>query len=121
VGIVLLILAGFLAYSAIKLKPEETSTLLRVSLFSSLVGGMIFSAAGPALALFWVSQSPIPKVPLEKAFDYLETNEKVAWLIRLIPFDQQTDPELAVGRLVRLGPLKQQYSFVAPYEELAGY
>jgi len=121
VGLILLIIAIVLAYQTIKKKPEETPGLLRAALFVSLIGGMLFSAAGPGLALFWVSQSPIAKISASKAFDNLEKNERVHWLVRLIPFDPKKHPELAIGRLNRLGPPEQRYTFVAPYEELVGY
>jgi hypothetical protein len=121
VGLVLLLLAGVLAYWALTSAASETSTFLKASLLACLVTGVIFSAAGPGLALFWVSQSSIKKISAEKAFDSLKTNGEVRWLIRLIMFDPKTDPELSVGRLAKLGPPKQIFSFVANYEELVGY
>src|SRR5207302_1056641 len=38
-----------------------------------------------------------------------------------IPFDPVADPGLKVGKLERLGPPKQFFTFVANYEELVGY
>jgi hypothetical protein len=90
----------------------------------------LFSAAGPSLALFWVTQKPIEAASAEKpiqtvsaddAFDRLERNDRVEWLIRLISYDPKTDPQLSIHRLTRLGPPKQQYSFVAAYDELIGF
>lgn len=121
VGLLLLFLAAGLSYLALTKKPEEVTRLLVVSLFVSLVGGMVFSAAGPGLALFWVSKSPIKKVPVAEAFKNLEGNSRVKWLIRLVQYDPIHQPELAVGKLDHLGPEQQQYSFVGDYDELVGY
>jgi hypothetical protein len=119
-GLLLLALAALFAYKTITKKPEETSSGLRAGLFICLVGGMLFSAAGPALALFWVAQSPMAKVNTDKALTSLEKNDEVQWLIRLVPFDQKTDPGLSIDRLTHLGPPNQQFSFVAAYEDLVG-
>ena len=114
-GLLLLLLAAGLAYLAITTDVERTSALLKSSLFISLIGGMLFSAAGPSLALFWVSKNPIKQISTEQAFDNLERNAQVRWLIRLIPFDPLTDPQLKVGRLEMLGPKTQFFTFVANY------
>jgi hypothetical protein len=82
---------------------------------------MIFSAAGPGLALFWVSQTPIKKVTTDQAFDNLEKNSRADWLVRLIVFNAQTDPKLAVGKLEGLGPAQHKFAFVGNYQELVGY
>jgi hypothetical protein len=120
IGIVLLIIAIMLAVKAVRSKPEEMPAYLKAILFVSLIGGMVFSAVGPAIALFYASSS-IQTVSLEKAFDNLENNERVNWLIRLIPFDPVEKPELGIGQLSSLGPKNQRYTFVASYEELRGY
>lgn len=119
VGLALLILTGILAYVAVKSKPEETSGLLRPALFVSLIGGMIFSAAGPSVAL--LKAASIPKMSTEQAFKNLEQNSEVAYLIRLIGYDPGNEPGLAIDRLTNLGPSDQLYSFVASYNELVGY
>ncbi|MGO9698454.1 MAG: hypothetical protein ACLPX7_04230 [Xanthobacteraceae bacterium] len=121
VGILLLILTAGLAAQAIKSTPQNTPNVLRIALFISLVGGMLFSAAGPGLALFWVSQSQIPRVSRQTAFTNLQNNEEVRWLVRLVAYDEQTDPQLAADRLQNLGPAKQLFSFVSAYEDLRGY
>ena len=120
VGFVLLILAAGLAYLALTTDTEQTSTLLKSSLFISLIGGMVFSAAGPGLALFWVTTNPIKQITADQSFDNLQRNSTVRWVIRLIPFDPVADPGLKVGKLERLGPPKQFFTFVANYEELVG-
>jgi hypothetical protein len=120
VGLLLLLLAGGLAYLA-HTQPEPITRLQRVSLLVSLIGGIIFSAVGPGLALFWVSQSPIKRVTTDQAFDNLENNSRADWLVRLIVFNSQTDPQLAVGKLEGLGPAKHKFAFVGNYRELVGY
>ena len=121
VGLILLVLAGVMAYQAMTKKPEDLPKYFGIALFASLIGGMIFSAAGPGLALFWVSQSPIKKVSSDVAIDNLEQNKQVKWVVRLISFNQVLEPERGIDRLQRLGPPKQLFSFVGSYEELAGY
>lgn len=124
VGFALLLLAGVLAYIAIKSKPEELSLWIKLALFVSLVGGMLFSAAGPGLALFYVSQSTvttIQKMSSARAFKNLDENRKVNFVIRLIAYDPVEEPKLSIDQLKNLGPPDQIYSFVASYDELVGY
>ena len=93
-----------------------------MALFVCLVGGLIFSAAGPSLALFYVSQDPIRKKPFNETVHDLAKNKRVRYVIRLIAYNP-ANPNLAVSidKLQQLGPAKQKYSFVADYEELKGY
>ena len=121
VGLVLLCIAGALAVMAIKSKPGEMPRWAKWGLFVSLISGMLFSAAGPSLALFYVSKNVLRKMPVEEAFAHLEANEEVKWLIRLISYNANEEPGLGIDKLARLGPEEQLYSFVADYEELAGY
>ena len=121
VGLLLLVLTGLLAYLTIKRTPDETPWGLRFALYGTLIGGMLFSAAGPGLALFWVSQTPLQRVTTQTAFVNLENNERVLWLIRLIPYNKAEEPQLAVDKVANLGPGKQLFSFVSAYEELVGY
>ena len=118
VGLVLLVLAGLAAYLALTRK--ETPRFVPFILYFSLVVSALFSAAGPGLALFWVSQAPLSKVSAETAFDNLTKNERVDWLVRLVPY-QTGEPQLAVGKLQNLGPPRQLFTFVGVYEELSGY
>ena len=57
------------------------------------------------------------------AFDRLQRNQEARWLIRFISYenDSTSGKELAINKLERLGPKDQLFSFVADYEELAGY
>jgi hypothetical protein len=121
VGIVLLFLAGGLAYIAITSKPEELSPLVKTALFISLLGGMLFSAAGPSLALLDVAKNSIKKMKVEEAFKNLENNTEVHYVVRLISFDPNEEPALSIDRLTNLGPPDQLFSFVASYDELVGY
>ncbi len=121
VGLVLLLLAGVLAYVAVKSKPDELSPLIKIALFLCLIGGMTFSAAGPSLALFYVSENSITRMSPERGFDNLENNSRVNYVVRLISYDPNEEPGLGIDRLVRLGPPDQLFSFVASYDELVGY
>ena len=52
VGIILLLLTAVMAYIGLDSKPDETSKSLKVALYLCLVGGILFSAAGPSWALY---------------------------------------------------------------------
>jgi hypothetical protein len=119
VGLALLLFAAGLAYKAAKSKPDEFSPSMKAALFLSLVGGMIFSAAGPSVAL--LRAVSIPKMPTDQAFKNLEENAELKHVVRLISYDPATEPGLAIDRLTNLGPSDQLYSFVASYDELVGY
>ena len=121
VGLILLLLTAVLAYVAIKSTPQQLSWLVIVALFASLIGGMAFSAAGPGLALLYISQTAITRMSGKTALKHLEENTRVNYLIRLISFDPREHPEFTIDRLSKLGPAEQLYSFVASYDELAGY
>jgi hypothetical protein len=63
----------------------------------------------------------IDKISTQQMFDNLRTNARVSWLIRLIPFDPNTQKYLEIGQFDHLGLPTQKYSFVANYQELRGY
>lgn len=111
-GFGLLIVAGILAYWT-----PQTKTALVVS----LLGGIIFAAAGPAVALLNVERTAIRKMDTEQAFKNLQDNAEAQHVIRLISYDPMQEPALAIDRLTHLGPPDQLYSFVASYDELVGY
>jgi hypothetical protein len=124
IGLLLLTVAIASAYRALGLTPRQTPTHLKLALYVGLIGGILFSAAGPALTLISVAENsdrPIRTTSSEQALDNLRKNARVEWLIRLIPFNPAKQPDLAVSKLQRLGPKEQLYTFVAPYEELRGY
>src|SRR5262249_45691857 len=60
------------------------------------------------------------RIAPEKAFDNLQKNQYVGWLIRLIPFDPK-ERDFSVTPPEQLGPELQKFTFVAPYEEIRGY
>jgi hypothetical protein len=141
IGILCLVIALVTLYKAVSAKPEDQAPWMRWVLFVSFTGGMIFSIAGPCWRLFELSQSRIRVMPKETAFDRLESNTEVSWLIRLVPFDDLSppdrdeglhvsgtarqgdrghDPDASIGKLKRLGREGQLFTFVAPYDELRG-
>jgi hypothetical protein len=120
-GIVLLGVGVWALYQIFNLKPDQQPAgWLRAIAFMSLVLGVVFSAIGPSIALIYLDNNPIRTVPKEEIYDRLEMNTRITWLIRLIPYDPNTQPHLSVGRLTKLGPPEIEYTFVAPYEELKG-
>jgi hypothetical protein len=108
-------------HDAIKKAPEETPSSLRIGLLSALFLGLLLLVVGPSLAILWGSREPVVKLEAAQMFDRLEKNERVQWLLRLIPYNEGADSRLSISALERLGPPKQQFSFVAPYEDLVGY
>ena len=119
VGLILLVVAVGFAYKAATSEPSQFPPSMKMILYFSLIGGMIFSAAGPSVAM--LNAVTIPKMSTERAFRNLEDNNEVKKVVRLIAYDPQEEPSLALDRLTKLGPSDQLYSFVASYDELVGY
>ncbi|MFN3351039.1 hypothetical protein [Pseudorhodoplanes sp.] len=119
VGLLLLVITLFTLIHIVR-KPDASRRSLLAFSFLGLITGIMFSAAGPILALFWVAQNPIKSTTLEQRISRLESNEQVYWLVRLVSYYPAYDPDLAVGKLRRLGPERHLYTFVAPYEDLVG-
>ncbi|MGD9721351.1 MAG: hypothetical protein AB7O59_09090 [Pirellulales bacterium] len=61
-----------------------------------------------------------PPMPAEQAFDDLQSNTRVDWLVRLVAYDP-ADPVLRIDRLQALGAPHEDFTFVADYAELRGY
>lgn len=61
------------------------------------------------------------RVTPQQAFANLQKNERIVWLIRLIPYNPTREPYLALHNLSKLGNPEQDFVFVADYEELANY
>ncbi len=123
VGVIFLLLTAVMAYIAFDKKPDETSTSLKVALYFCLIGGLVFSAAGPSLALYDTWQNPIREMSSDAMLDRLAANTRVRYVVRLISYDPNSnDPAevLGIDKVQKLGPSKQLYSFVADYEELKG-
>jgi hypothetical protein len=95
--------------------------LLRGALFASLAAGVILAAVAIGLAPPRAAPPAFDRRSAAQAWADLESNAPVGHLIRMVAYDPQTEPWLAIDRLERLGPPDQLYSFVASYEEMAGY
>ncbi|WP_315736165.1 MULTISPECIES: hypothetical protein [unclassified Bradyrhizobium] len=120
VGLILLLITTVFACIALRSKPEEVTSFFKAAFFLCLVGGILFSAAGPSLALFYVSQDPIRRKSVNEAIDDLASNRRVRYVIRMIS-RSPSDAALGIDALTQLGPPRQRYSFVADYEELKGH
>jgi hypothetical protein len=120
-----LLLIGLGAIAKLSLtKPDETPGWLKFTAIGSLVGGVVFAASGPGLALLHLHDRPIETISAMTSLQRLKTNEPVHWLIRLIAYNPKLQDDvnnLSVGKLITLGPKDVEYTFVAPYEELKGY
>jgi len=126
IGILLFLITGLFAYKVIKLKPEETTIWHKFLIFVTLTGGVIFSSGGLGLSLLEVSHDRYrgfqsARIDPNKALSHLEQNSMVVWLIRLIAYNPNRQPNLALDKLTHLGHESQLYTFVAPYDELRGY
>ena len=125
VGIILLLLTAVMAYIGLDSKPDETSKSLKVALYLCLVGGILFSAAGPSWALYnelsYAAQHPIRIESTDEIRQRLADNARVRYVVRLIPYNDPAErQELSIDNVSTLGPAKQLYSFVGDYEELKG-
>ncbi|WP_146035634.1 hypothetical protein [Methylopila sp. Yamaguchi] len=119
VGLALMAFAFAALFRTIN-REGEPATWLKLTMAAGLISGVAFSIAGPAVALLNRTDRPIKIVPKDQIFANLATNARVSWLIRLIPYYPDKQPDLAVGRLRTLGPPALKYVFVGSYEELKG-
>lgn len=120
-GLLLILITAILAVQFIRSGPGDLSTFIRVAFFSCLGLGVLLIMAGPAISWLEVTRGGIRQVPTQRSFANLGENSRVTWLLRLIPYDPVTEPQLAVSHLSSLGPPSQLYTFVASYHELRGY
>ena len=81
VGLILLVVAVGFAYKAATSEPSQFPPSMKMILYFSLIGGMIFSAAGPSVAM--LNAVTIPKMSTERAFRNLEDNNEVKKVVRL--------------------------------------
>ncbi len=89
--------------------------------FVTLAGVCASLAALFALCTSALADAPLPPpMAAQRAFEDLRTNARVAWLVRLVPYDP-ADPVLAIDRLTHLGGPREEFTFVADYAELRGY
>jgi hypothetical protein len=86
-GFGLLLLAGVLAYWASRSTPDQFSPVMRAALFISLVAGILFSAAGPGIALLDAAQKTVTKMNVEQAITNLQKNAEVKYVVRLVSYD----------------------------------
>src|SRR5262249_30525494 len=114
IGLLLLIVAVAAIFRGLKSEPEKVPGWLKGVLFIALFFGIVFSVAGPSLTLLRIAENTIPMLPPEQAFDKLEKNEFVEWLIRLVSYDPDKEPHLAVSNLKKIGPERHRFSFLAP-------
>lgn len=125
-GLLFLILTIGLIYHAARSRPEEFNVFWRATLWVTLISSILSLFGGTALALLDLSRevptgfAPAQQTPGEGVIN-LADNKRVRWLVRLIPFDPKTSPELGIDRLTHLGRSDHRYTFVADYNELRGY
>lgn len=110
-GFSLLAVAGILAYWKANTKYVATLSL----------AAALFAAAGPTYGALLVEKNVLKKMDAEQVIKNLEDNAEVNYVIRLISYNPNEEPALAINRLTTLGPSDQLYSFVAAYDELVGY
>ncbi len=67
-----------------EIKARRAVYFVKVALSVCLIGGLIFSAASPSLALFYVSQNSLRTETFEEAINDPTTNKRVRYVIRLI-------------------------------------
>jgi hypothetical protein len=77
---------------------------------------LILVAAAPLAA----AEMPVGPLPAQAAFENLEHNARVAWLIRLAVYDPE-EPTLRIDDASSLGAPLEDFSFVADYAELRGH
>lgn len=75
---------------------------------------VVFSAQG----LRWWYQNTLPTISPYIAFQSLQENKRVNWLIRLIPYSRSRQNSLSIHELKSLGPPEQEFVFVADYDEV---
>jgi hypothetical protein len=118
-GLVLLLVGVGCSFKAIRSDAGTVKLWVKCLLFGSLALAVVFTLGGAALAV--MSASNHQKIDSAAVLAHIRDNSPARWLIRLIPYDSVKTPELSIGRLVKLGPPDQLYSFVADYAELRGY
>jgi hypothetical protein len=73
-------------------------------------------------ASLFISQRTPRLIPPEESFNRLQRNERVRYVIRLIPYDGKKEGEkLSVSKIATLGPPTKEWIFVGDYEELRNY
>ena len=110
-------------YKAINSQPEDTSSIKKLIILISCIFGAVFLTVGSIIgfATAWSSKKSISRdiTRPEESLKRLGKNEKVTWLIRIIPrkYDERN---LRLSRLNKIGRDEQKFTFVADYDEMRG-
>lgn len=118
-GFLLFGFALLFANKVLRAKPKEITRSSIVMLYVGLIGGIAFVVLGSALIILSGSNGA-PKTSPSQGFSNLEKNASVKWVARLIAYNPDKHPELAIGRLSKIGRPEQRFTFVADYAELQG-
>lgn len=138
IGIVLLTFSVFSTYRLIQKENREVTIWHKTMTFIMLLLAVVCIICGPTLSLLYYGahQQQLAQNSAQALSDILHRdvsqkdisgrarkNEYVKYLVRLIPYDPKTEPELSLASVSQalLGPASQKYTFVADYDELKGY
>ena len=125
VGIVAISLGSYAIYKAISSPPAETGSFQKVLISLCCISGAVCLLLGSTIGTIvaWRkenSEKLVREVTRpEQAFKRLQSNERVTWLIRLIPRKPE-EGDLGIDKLATIGKDDQKYTFVADYDELRG-
>jgi hypothetical protein len=87
-------------------------------LFLGFTGALFLLGAAQGISLWSSASGYLPSTTPEQAFQALQDNKRVTWLIRLIPYSRKTESYLSIHALKTLGSSEDKFVFVADYEEL---
>lgn len=116
VGFILILMAASFLKKIVN--PEPTPRWQSISFFICLGASLLAFPAGIVISL--IEPAIIPDVEPEIVIDNLRTNKRVRKLIRMIPYDPKTEPNLSISKLEFIGRPDHKFVFVADYEELRG-
>jgi hypothetical protein len=111
------VVVGAVALKQFTKKEADRKTRIWAAVSGSIAAVLI--VACQALSL-WYSHTA-SKVSPSAAFDALKKNDRVEWLVRLVPSDPSVTPSLSLDKLVSLGRPEDAFVFVADYEELKNF
>ncbi|SEI01772.1 hypothetical protein SAMN02799636_04964 [Methylobacterium sp. 275MFSha3.1] len=125
VGILAISLGSYAIYKAISSPPDETKSFQKVLISLCCISGAVCLLLGSTIGTIvaWRKENSEKLVreitKPEQAFKRLQNNERVTWLIRLIPRKPEEN-NLGIDQLAKIGKDDQKYTFVADYDELRG-
>lgn len=124
---------ALLVHHVTKSRPEDITPLHKRLLYISMGTALLLSIAAPSLRMLELHRAQAAELVAAAntvtILQDLHENKKVHWLARLIPYTIATKQFLNVNTLTNLGrcehdpcgaACKQQYVFVADYDELKG-